>query len=131
MFQADTPLHSALLLAPTSNDDGLLRVADLYRLQLNADLVSLSACETALSSVANGDDLLGFTRGFLYAGTRSIVSSLWKVDDRATRDLMLAFYRNLQDRDKAQALAQAQRAIKQQFPHPFYWAAFQLTGAAD
>jgi len=131
VFQADTPLHSALLLAPTNTDDGLLRVADLYRLQLNADLVSLSACETALSSVANGDDLLGFTRGFLYAGTRSIISSLWKVDDRATRDLMLAFYRNLQDMDKAQALAQAQRAIKQQFPHPFYWAAFQLTGAAD
>lgn len=131
VFQADTPLNSALLLAPTSNDDGLLRAADLYRLQLNADLVSLSACETALSSVANGDDLLGFTRGFLYAGARSIVSSLWQVDDRATRDLMLAFYRNLHDMDKVQALTQAQRTIKRQFPHPFYWAAFQLTGASD
>ena len=131
VFQADTPLHSALLLAQINNDDGLLRAADLYRLRLNADLVTLSACETALSSVANGDDLLGFTRGFLYAGARSIISSLWKVDDRATRDLMLAFYQNLQDMDKVQALTRAQRAIRQQLPHPFYWAAFQLTGAPD
>lgn len=131
VFKADAPLDSALLLAQNKNDDGLLRAGDLYRLQLNADLVTLSACETALSTVANGDDLLGFTRGFLYAGTRSIVSSLWQVDDRATRDLMLAFYRNLSTMDKAQALTQAQQAIKQQFPHPFYWAAFQLTGAAD
>ncbi len=131
VFQADQPLQSALLLAPDKNDDGLLRAADLYRLRLGADLVTLSACETALSSVANGDDLLGFTRGFLYAGTRSIVSSLWQVDDRATHDLMLAFYRNLQTMDKTQALTQSQRTIKQQFPHPFYWAAFQLTGAAD
>lgn len=131
LFQADTPLDSALLLAQSNSDNGLLRAADLYRLRLNADLVTLSACETALSSVANGDDLLGFTRGFLYAGARSIVSSLWKVDDRATRDLMLAFYQNLHTMDKAQALTQAQRTIKRQLPHPFYWAAFQLTGADD
>lgn len=131
VFQADTPLDSALLLAPHKNDDGQLRAADLYHLKFNVSLVTLSACETALSSVANGDDLLGFTRGFLYAGARSIVSSLWKVDDQATRDLMLAFYRNLPVTDKAQALTLAQRAIKKQFSHPYYWAAFQLTGAAD
>ena len=108
-----------------------LRATDLYRLQLNANLVTLSACETALSSISKGDDLLGLTRGLLYAGARSIVSSLWKVDDLATKDLMLAFYRNLQDMDKDQALAQAQRTLKKSHPHPFYWAAFQLTGAAD
>lgn len=131
VFDADEPLNSALLLARGAHDDGLLRAADLYHMQLTTDLVTLSACETALSKIARGDDLLGFTRGFLYAGARSIVASLWKVDDLSTRDLMLVFYRNLTGMDKARALAEAQRALKRQYPHPFYWAAFQLTGAAD
>ncbi len=131
LFDPLKPLDSALLLAPTPGNDGLLRAADLYRLHLNADMVTLSACDTALSTVANGDDLLGFTRGFLYAGARSIVASLWKVDDLATRDMMVALYQNLSRMDKAQALAQAQRMIMKKYPHPFYWAAFQLTGAAD
>ncbi|HEX9078082.1 MAG TPA: CHAT domain-containing protein, partial [Desulfuromonadaceae bacterium] len=88
LFDPQEPLHSALLLATEPGNDGLLRASDLYRLRLKAELVTLSACETALSTVAKGDDLLGFTRGLLYAGARSIVASLWKVDDLATRDLM-------------------------------------------
>ncbi len=131
VFDAEAPLNSAILLANNAHDNGLLRASDLYNLQLNTDLVTLSACETALSTVAKGDDLLGFTRGFLYAGARSIVASLWKVDDLATKDLMLAFYRNISSRDKALALALAQREIKKNYKHPFYWAAFQLTGVAE
>lgn len=131
VFDAEAPLNSAILLAKNTHDNGLLRASDLYNLQLNTDLVTLSACETALSTVAKGDDLLGFTRGFLYAGARSIVASLWKVDDLATKDLMLAFYRNISNQDKALALALAQREIKKSYKHPFYWAAFQLTGAAE
>ncbi len=131
IFDAVVPLNSALLLAKEGKKDGLLRASDLYRLKLNTDLVTLSACETALSKVAKGDDLLGFTRGFLYAGTKSIVASLWKVDDLATRDLMVAFYSNLSSMDKAEALAKAQREIRKKHPHPYYWAAFQLTGMAD
>jgi len=131
IFDSEEPLNSALLLAKESSDDGLLRASDLYRLNLNADLVTLSACETALSKVAKGDDLLGFTRGFLYAGTRSIVASLWKVDDLATKELMVTFYQNLDRMDKATALAKAQRSSKIKYPHPFYWAAFQLTGTAE
>ncbi len=131
IFDAETPMDSALMLAKEASNDGLLRASDLYRLNLNADLVTLSACETALSKIAKGDDLLGFTRGFLYAGTRSIVASLWKVDDLATKELMVAFYQNLERMDKATALAKAQRSSKIKYPHPFYWAAFQLTGMAE
>jgi hypothetical protein len=88
-----------------------------------------SACETGLGRIGSGDDVVGLTRGFLYAGTRTIVASLWPVDDRAAGELMIAFLplarpRALQAR---RAPRRADRARKQ--PHPFYWAAFQLTGS--
>jgi len=130
-FNPDIPLKSGLLLSRDNVNDGMLTVGELYDLKLNADLVTLSACETALGKVANGDDLVGFTRGFLYAGTNSIVSSLWKVDDQATSILMKKFYRHLKKYDKRTALRKAQLAVKQTYsPHPFFWAAFQLTGSA-
>jgi len=130
VFDLDKPLNSALLLAADRNNDGLLRAADLYNLSLNADLVTLSACETALGKVATGDDVVGFTRGFLYAGARSLISSLWQVDDEATRDLMVNFYTNLSKMSKDEALRQAQLKTKIKYPHPYYWAAFLLTGSA-
>ncbi|TRZ75247.1 MAG: CHAT domain-containing protein [Deltaproteobacteria bacterium] len=129
-FDPDRPLNSALLLARDRDNDGLLRAGDLYNLSLNADLVTLSACETALGKVTTGDDVVGFTRGFLYAGARSLVSSLWQVDDQATRDLMLNFYTNLSKMSKDEALRRAQLNVKRQYPHPFYWAAFLLIGNA-
>jgi len=129
VFDDETPLESRLLLAKDAVNDGNLTVSELYNLRLDADLVTLSACETALGRVANGDDVVGFTRGFLYAGANSIVSSLWKVDDEATYRLMLNFYRNLGSMDKRQALTQAQLTVRRQYRHPYYWAAFQLTGS--
>ncbi|MGA2266477.1 MAG: CHAT domain-containing protein [Phycisphaerae bacterium] len=128
LFDPANPLGSSLLLAEDKDSDGRLTVAELYYLHLDADLVTLSACETALGKVAGGDDVVGFTRGLLYAGASSIVSSLWKVDDRSTRDLMIAFYSNLGSMDKAEALRQAQRTVRQAHPHPYFWAAFMLTG---
>ncbi len=130
VFDLDKPLNSALLLAADRNNDGLLRAGDLYNLSLSADLVTLSACETALGKVSTGDDVVGFTRGFLYAGARSLISSLWQVDDEATRDLMVNFYTNLSKMSKDDALQQAQLKVKKQYPQPFYWAAFLLTGSA-
>jgi CHAT domain-containing protein len=130
VYDLDKPLNSALLLAADRNNDGLLRAGDLYNLSLNADLVTLSACETALGKVATGDDVVGFTRGFLYAGTRSLISSLWQVDDLATRDLMVNFYTNRTSMSKDEALRQAQLKVKKQYPHPYFWAAFVLTGSA-
>ncbi|WP_051303456.1 CHAT domain-containing protein [Psychromonas aquimarina] len=130
IFDPQTPLSSGLLLAKDKSNDGLLTVRELYELNLNADLVTLSACETGLGKIANGDDVVGFTRGFLYAGTNSIISSLWKVDDQATSRLMQNFYTNLADSsDKRLALKKAQLAVKTNYNrHPYYWAAFQLTG---
>ena len=131
VFDLKEPLNSALLLAPEQGSDGRLTVSDLYALKLDASLVTLSACETALGKVANGDDVVGFTRGLLYAGASSIVSSLWSVDDLATRDLMVDFYANLPKLGKQEALRHAQLSIKAQRDHPFYWAAFVFTGSAQ
>ncbi|MBN1663026.1 MAG: CHAT domain-containing protein [Deltaproteobacteria bacterium] len=128
VFDAENPLNSALLLAGNGSGQGLLKAGDLYQLRLNSDLITLSACETALSVISKGDDVIGFTRGFLYAGARSIVSSLWQVDDEATRDLMVGFYQRLPRMDNDKALREAQLQVKKGRPHPFYWAAFQLTG---
>ena len=129
-FNADAPLKSALLLAGDKQNDGQLTVDKLYSLRLDADLVTLSACETGLGKIANGDDVVGLTRGFLYAGSRSIVASLWQVDDLATSYLMTRFYDNLQQADKREALRQAQLDTRKRYAHPYYWAAFQLTGSA-
>jgi CHAT domain-containing protein len=132
IFNAEDPMASALLLSASDRDDGLLSVAELFDLRLNADLVTLSACETALGEVTGGDDVIGFTRGFLYAGAESIVSSLWKVSDAATNKLMQAFYQGLPEQGKSAALRQAQLALKGgEYGHPYYWAAFQLTGQYD
>ena len=74
-FDATAPLRSALLLAGEGTEDGQLTVGELYSMRLAADLVTLSACETGLGRIENGDDVVGLTRGFLYAGARSIVAS--------------------------------------------------------
>ncbi len=130
-FNPDAPLKSALFLAPDAKHSGMLTVDKLYSLNLNADLVTLSACETGLSKIANGDDLVGLTRGFLYAGSNSIVASLWKVDDLATSQLMTRFYSELDATNKRDALRKAQLETKRKYAHPYYWASFQLTGSAN
>lgn len=127
-FDSDAPLKSGLLLAKGTEPNGSLTVEDLYSMRLDVDLVTLSACETGLGKVASGDDVVGLTRGFLYAGARTIVSSLWQVDDEATAKLMTSFYRNLQGFGKREALRLAQMEVRKAYPHPFYWAAFQVVG---
>lgn len=127
-FDTENVLDSALILVPDAADDGRLTVAEIYHLQLNADLVTLSACETGLGKVNTGDDVVGLTRSFLYAGASSVVSSLWQVEDKSTALLMTTFYQNLKSMDKREALANAQMTVMKQYKQPFYWAAFQLTG---
>lgn len=129
VFDSARPLQSRLLLTGDSANDGALTVREIYDLSLSADLVTLSACETALGDIANGDDVIGLNRGFFYAGARSIVSSLWVVSDASTEELMKAFYAQLKSADKAEALRQAQLRTATDYPHPFYWSAFQLSGA--
>jgi CHAT domain-containing protein len=130
-FNADSPLDSGLYLARGSESSGVLTVGELYSMKVDVDLVSLSACETGLGKVSSGDDVVGLTRGFLYAGSRSIVASLWSVDDQATGELMRAFYENLQQYPKSEALRRAQLSTRARFPHPFFWGAFQVIGRND
>lgn len=130
-FDSQAPLQSALLLARDGTDNGLLSVGKLYSMRLNADLVTLSACETGLGKTVSGDDVIGLSRGFLYAGASTIVASLWQVDDQATATLMTGFYEGMKASDKRDALRQAQLATRAKFPHPYFWAAFQLTGSVN
>ena len=128
-FDSESPLGSGLLLAADADNDGLLTVDELFTLQLDAEVVVLSACETGLGRLNPGDDMVGLTRGFMYAGARSVVASLWRVDDAATLALMREFYSNLGHLTAVEALRAAQVMAKERYGHPFYWAAFQLTGA--
>ncbi|PKN26886.1 MAG: hypothetical protein CVU64_16920 [Deltaproteobacteria bacterium HGW-Deltaproteobacteria-21] len=130
-FQAESPLESRLYLAKDGENDGMLTAGEIYTMSMDTDLVTLSACETGLGKVAGGDDVVGLTRGFLFAGSRSIVASLWSVDDQSTAELMRTFYENLTNMSKDKALSEAQIRIRKSFPHPYFWAAFQLTGRAD
>jgi CHAT domain-containing protein len=134
-LNAKSPLFSRLILAPEAGDDGALEVHEIYGFDLaRADMVTLSACQTQLGSRSNGDDVVGLSRAFIYAGAPTVVASLWSVDDEATAALMKAFYTHLKDgMGKAQALTAAQSDLRRdeahpQWAHPFYWAAFVLTG---
>jgi CHAT domain-containing protein len=112
--------------------DGFLRLHEIYNLKLNADLIVLSACDTALGQDVRGEGLVGLTRGFMYAGAPRVVASLWKVDDAASAQLMKSFYRGmLQDNlTPAAALRRAQVEMmkKKHWQAPYYWAAFILQG---
>jgi CHAT domain-containing protein len=123
-FRPDNPLFSSLRLA-----DGWLTVRDAYDLELRCALVTLGACETGISMVAPGDELLGLVRGFFSAGVPSLLVSLWMVDDESTARLMVDFYERLRaGAAPAAALRQAQCAMLQQHPHPFFWSPFVLFG---
>ena len=141
-------------LADPNADDGILTAEEIGAMNLDgADLVMLSACETGLGTAAGGEGLLGLQRAFQSAGTRTVVASLWKVDDRATQVLMVNFYRNLWDKKLGMldALRQAQLTMLHQYRpkegklrgivhgqspqaestgplSPYYWAAFILSG---
>jgi CHAT domain-containing protein len=95
----------------------------------NTDLVVLSGCQSEMGRRTRGDDILGLSRALIYAGSRSVIASLWSVDDEATRPLMVAFYRHLREgQSKADALRAAQTELRQKYPNPYYWAGFVLTG---
>jgi tetratricopeptide (TPR) repeat protein len=132
-FHESQPLQSGLILAPDQDDpDGILRVHEIFGMDLAAaNLVTLSACETALAKVYGGDDLVGLSRGFIYAGTPSLIATLWAVDDRSTRSFMELFYRSWRSgKSKAAAFRDAQRSLRETttYRHPFYWAPFVLIG---
>ncbi len=131
VYNPYNPLFSAIHLTGDEQEDGRLEVNEIYGLDLteNTDLVVLSACETNVGSPSAGDEIVGMTRAFMFAGTPTVISSLWNVDDEATGLLMEQFYGYLQaGMGKAEALQRAQLDVRDDYPHPYYWAGFVLTG---
>ncbi len=130
------PLFSYVELAPAGRADGRLEVHEVFGIGLNARLVVLSACQTAVGSgliadVPAGDEWVSLSRAFLVAGARRVVASLWLVEDRATGDLMGTFHQRIAaGAAPSAALGAAQRAMLAQpgRSHPFYWAGFVVVG---
>lgn len=124
IFEPRYPLFSGIVLS-----DSVFTVNSILSLNLDADLVVLSACETSGGELSRGDDLVGISRAFIYAGTPSVTATLWNVQDRSTALLMSDFYRRLsQGIEGAKALSAAQRNLRKKYSHPFYWAPFIYIG---
>ncbi|MGZ3610024.1 MAG: CHAT domain-containing protein, partial [Ktedonobacteraceae bacterium] len=136
LLDSARPEFSGLLLSLVDErgfpKDGFLGLEDIYSLNLPVDLVVLSACQTALGKVVEGEGLLSLTRGFMHAGASRVIASLWSVNDLATSELMAKFYRIMHEEKigPARALRKAQLDVwKQKRWHsPYYWAAFQIQG---
>ncbi|MEK7723930.1 MAG: CHAT domain-containing protein, partial [Acidobacteriota bacterium] len=137
LLNSQHPEFSGIVLSMVNEkgqpQDGFLRLNEVYNLKFPADLVVLSACQTALGKDIKGEGLVGLTRGFMYAGAQRVVASLWMVDDRATAELMKSFYQNMLGEKKlrpAAALREAQIAMwkSKRFSAPYYWSAFTLQG---
>jgi len=124
-------LGSAIALAPSGSDDGLLTAEEIFAMKLQANLVVLSACNTGEGRIT-GDGVIGLSRALISAGVPSVIVSLWAVPDAPTSELMQSFYENLQNNpDKAQALRQAMLTTMKTHPQPRNWAAFTLIGEAE
>ncbi|MBI2428245.1 MAG: CHAT domain-containing protein [Ignavibacteriales bacterium] len=131
--EAKPKLSGIIFAAPEgqSSDDGILYSGEVYNLKLNADLVVLSACETGLGTIVKGEGMLGLTRGFMYAGAKNILVSLWQVADKSTSELMVEFYRNILNKQSySTALRNAKLAMikKGKYAHPVEWSPFVLMG---
>jgi CHAT domain-containing protein len=137
-FNQTNPLFSGVQLEPDAQNDGRLEVHEILGLHLRAQLVTLSACETALGSgyfteIPAGDEFVGLTRAFLSAGASTVVATLWEVNDSSTALLMRSFYQKVSERSPALSLATAQRSMlhgDSAHRHPYYWSAFVVVGSA-
>ncbi|WNZ44070.1 CHAT domain-containing protein [Leptolyngbya boryana CZ1] len=129
-IKGDIP--GAIALTPDANNNGFLTAGEIFEMQLNADLVVLSACDTARGDI-KGEGVIGLSRSLISAGVPSVIVSLWQVPDSPTASLMTEFYRNLREKklDKAQSLRQAMLTTMKQHPNPRDWAAFTLIGESE
>ena len=130
-----SPMFSNMRLAEDADDDGLLEAYEAFDLDLGSPLVVLSACESGIGRISRADEQIGLVEAFLFAGSRSVVSTLWKVDAAGAAAFMGRFYDHLMRRPPAEALREAQldlmlsrAGVGPEYAHPFYWAPFILTG---
>jgi CHAT domain-containing protein len=128
IYNYKQPLYSFLLFPPSDNDDGRLNVWEVFEMNLHSKLVTLSACETGLGNLDQGDELIGLSRAFLYAGSSAVIVSLWSVADYPTAILMSNFYKYIRDHSLEEALTMAQKDVLKQYPQPLYWSPFILIG---
>ena len=136
LINSEHPELSGLVLSLVDENgkpqDGFLRMSEIFNLRLPAELVVLSACQTALGQEIKGEGLVGLTRGFMYAGAERVVASLWQVDDQATAQLMRFFYRGMfkENLRPAAALraAQIEMSRNSRWSEPYYWAGFVMQG---
>jgi len=128
------PMYSQVVLSQPEgdkNEDGMLEAWEIIKMDLKADLVVLSACETARGKVGNGEGMIGLSWAFFVAGAPTTVASQWSVDSASTTELMVEFHRNLERRkSKAEALRQAMLKLlkSKEYGRPFYWAGFVVVG---
>jgi len=128
-FAEEDPVNSSLLLAPDNRDDGRLSALEIFKLHFKGRAVILSACKTALGKSSTGSEIIGLNRSFLYAGSPSVVSTLWSIDDKVTADFMDDFYTQIKGgKGIAHSLKQAQVDMIKRKYEPYYWAPFILTG---
>jgi len=135
VLDEQVPARSGVVLSleNTGDEDGILRTNEIFNLELNADLVVLSACQTGLGTLVKGEGMVGLTRAFLYAGSPRVVVSLWEVNDHATADFMKIFYQKMKE---GQTPGLALRAAKLDmlhsgfaaYRHPYFWTPFVLVG---
>ncbi|MCG6186787.1 CHAT domain-containing protein [Maribellus maritimus] len=131
----NNPDLSGLFFAPglEHNSENILYTGEIYNLQFDAELITLSACETGLGKIAEGEGMLGFSRAFLYSGAKNLLLSLWKVDDTSTSEMMVPFYDGIIER--AMNISESLHAAKlklvknSRYSHPYYWAPFVLIGS--
>jgi CHAT domain-containing protein/tetratricopeptide (TPR) repeat protein len=136
LLNTDHPELSGIVLSLVDeqgkSQEGLLRLHEVYNLNWSAELVVLSACQTALGNDVKGEGLVGLTRGFMYGGAKSVVASLWNINDGATAEFMKHFYQGLLSREipasAALRAAQVEMLKKKQWTSPYYWAAFVIQG---
>ena len=127
------PELSRIFLSPTDGEDGSLYTGEIYNLKINADLVTLSACETGLGKIAKGEGIVGLSRALQYAGANNLVVSLWQVADESTSQLMIKFYdqhlhNDYEGYNRALRAAKLSLLNSEEYQSPYYWAPFILVG---
>jgi len=125
------PKRSGLLLAAEPGEDGLLQTGEIYGLALKANLIVLSACQTALGKEITGEGLIGLSRAFFYAGARSVIATLWNLNDRFAAEFVEGFYRELNtgvSSEEALRRVKASYVNHPKYGHPFFWSSLVILG---